>query len=100
MCPQLCNSVVELNCNGRNIICLVHSVVMESVIEVMHPCFGNSKIDSISWRLISLRFCLILRLFSVKAHKESCRAVRFVDSGKGNALLPFLIECSYIPANL
>ncbi|CAD6341366.1 unnamed protein product [Miscanthus lutarioriparius] len=24
------------------------------------------------------------RLFSVKAHKESCRAVRFVDSGKGD----------------
>jgi hypothetical protein len=24
----------------------------------------------------------------VKAHKDSCRAVRFVDSGKGNDLLP------------
>jgi hypothetical protein len=26
----------------------------------------------------------------VKAHKDSCRAVRFVDSGKGNDLLPSL----------
>jgi len=79
---------------------LVHSVILESFIEVAHLCFGNSKVDSIPLRLIFTSFCLLLRLFSVKAHKESCRAVRFVDSGKGNALLPFLIECSYIPANL
>lgn len=59
------------------------------------------------WRLIpylrywySLCFCWMLRLFSVKAHEESCRGVRFVDSGTGNALLPFVTDLSYVLANL
>jgi hypothetical protein len=36
----------ELNCKNRNAMWLVHSVILESLIEAMHLCFGNPKVDS------------------------------------------------------
>jgi hypothetical protein len=56
-------------------MCLVHYLILEFVIEVMHSCFGNSKVDSISERLIFIWFLFDTKVIFGKSSQgimQSC----------------------------